>query len=148
MRFQPFPSNPVRYTPPCTITVKLGGTPVKSNSPPVFNLLNNWNQAASFVCSTTPSPWNDGKTRPAISSPHGCRALDPVGAWWGDLCALIKPTSIHPGPPRVILRLSLSRSCSLPIFLPFCSVLDPSMEVSKDGQIMERSHRGYEDYQR
>jgi len=34
MRFQPFLSNPVRYTPPCTITAKLGGTPVKPNSPP------------------------------------------------------------------------------------------------------------------
>lgn len=63
------------------------------------------------------------ETRPAISSPHGgCRALDPAGAWWGDLCALIKPTSIHPGPPRVILRLSFSIPLSTLLCLFFLSL--------------------------
>lgn len=43
------------YSPFSAIMPKLRGTTVKSN-PSVFNLLNNWNQAASFVCSAVLPP--------------------------------------------------------------------------------------------
>lgn len=53
-----------------------------------------------------------------------------------------RPSARHP-PPLILSRArTLYPSFYSFLSLSLCSVSDPSMEVNKDGQIMERPHEG------
>lgn len=113
--------------------------------PPVFNLLNNWNQAASFVCPTIlplPKRWQNP---PCNFQPLWMSGVGSCGSLMRRFVRAHK-THLDPSWPSSRYSPSLTLSPFFPISLLFCSDPDPSVEVNKDGQIMERSHGGYEDY--
>lgn len=113
VRFQPFLSTPVRFA---TLynNAETRRNARKVQLPPYLIY---WIIGIKLphLCARRPSlplpPPKRWRNPPCNFQPPW-RALDPAGAWWGDLCALIKPTSI------LALLTSSSASYSLVLSRP------------------------------